>query len=386
MLKNNRTGIIYKATCTETGDAYIGRTTRSLDSRQQEHLQKALGGSDTPFHQAIREHGADAFFWEVLASGIPQARLVETERYSINHYNTFSHGYNANQGGKDKRARKSTLLSPVRWVSENELVLHWKLNRERNEEHVYALAQDMQAIGGFDPLCPIDTVEIEGKLHVYSGHHRVAAAFSRDTCFPLLPLGGVPVTVIQGDMDTLIENMWRAHDVHNRVFAAGPKLQLTYSEKAMKYRTLMSFPHIYRQPSAQLCQLWNVTSKIIDWLRHEVRDDLWGIISSDKVYPNGYPGWILLEHHHYTPKRLAAMIELIKSDARTGVVRKSLQEQVVQAETILQSALQSAEPTLSEIPKQKIQWLSECLTLALPNTKDRLAALQILLKRLAEDL
>ena len=52
------------------------------------------------------------------------------------------------------------------------------------------------------------------------------------------------------------------------------------------------------------------------------------------------------------------------------------------------SYYESIMPKLSDIPdipEQKIQWLNECLTLALPKSTDRLAALRMLLKRLEED-
>lgn len=77
MLTNNRTGMIYKATCTKTGLVYVGQTATSLPLRRQEHFREAANGSDTSFHQAIREHGEDAFVWDVLADEIPQAELGE---------------------------------------------------------------------------------------------------------------------------------------------------------------------------------------------------------------------------------------------------------------------------------------------------------------------
>lgn len=389
MLKNNRTGIIYKATCTETGDAYIGQTATSLPLRKQEHFRKAVNGSDTSFHQAIRDFGEDAFVWDVLADEIPQAELGEHERFYIRFYDTFRGGYNGNQGGGGNTAAPQP---HVTFVSETELTLHWELNRQRNEEHVYALAQHMQTFGGFDPAYPIETMEIEGKRHVYSGHHRAAAAFSRDMRFPLLPLAKVPVTVIQGDMDTLIERMWTAHDAHNPKMNAALGLQLTKAQEREQRLIQLSFPHIYRQSSTQLGELWNVSRKTVERLRLQLIDII------DSLNQRNLDAAELLANFHFTPERLGEMERLIASGERVGkegkvyktqasrqkkiANRVVLKDQVMQAETLLRLAL----PNADNVSEKKIRWLNECLTLALPKSTDRLAAMQMLLKRLAEDL
>ena len=390
MLKNNRTGIIYKATCLVTNYGYFGQTTKPLAIRKHEHLQKALGGSNTPFHRAIREHGEDAFIWEVLADEIPEDKLGQVERSYIATFDTVTYGYNANSGGGGKKATPQ-LQPSLRWVSENELTLHWGLNRRRNDKHVYALAQRMQTFGGFDSAYPIGTIEIDGELHVYSGHHRAAAAFSRDmSCqlYPLLPLEKVPVTVIQGDMDTLIEKMWTAHDDNH--------LKLHSSERMLRGKILMSFPHIYRLSSRKISKMWNISFSEVEDLRRETSESLRELINTypfddylpfegrrtewfsleDPYYPGtkkdsefweNNEGAPVFSEERYTLKRFVAMERLVK---------------VMEAETILQSAL----PSPPEIPEQQIRWLDECLTLALPESNDRLAALQILLKRLCEDL
>ena len=360
-MNNNRTGIIYKATCTETGLAYVGQTTKSLALRKQKHLQKARSGSDTPFHQAIREHGEDAFHWEVLAEGIPYAQLDEEEQSYINLLDTFDNGYNANRGGGGKQATPQ--LQPcVRFVSESELTLRWDLNRGYNEEHVYALAQDMQAIGGFDTRYPIGTIEIDGELHVYSGHHRATAAFKRDMSpqlFPLLPLAQVPVTVIQGDMDALIEKMWTTHIVNDSEDGTLSSVDFWDEEKAFKI--LLNFPHYYRMSPRKLSKMWNVSTDVIKQLQHNIEVDIFSIVRSN------FEGFRYKLENHLSPERLMAMARLLS---------------VMQAEKTLRSVL----PTPSEIPGQQIRWLNECLTLTLPKSDDRLAALQMLLKRLAEDL
>ena len=353
MLDNNGTGIIYKATCTETGFAYVGQTTKSLAVRKQKHFQKAFGGSNTPFHRAIREHGEDAFVWEVLADEVPADKLGSEEQSYIAAFDTIVHGYNANSGGGGKKATPQ-LQPSLRWVSESDLTLHWELNRRCNEKHVYALAQRMQAIGGFDSDYPIGTIEIDGELHVYSGHHRVAAAFSRDIVpyqfYPLLPLEKVPVTVIQGDEDTLIEKMWTTHLVSNSEDGT-----LSLSERLIEEALciVLAFPHFYRLSPRKLSKMWNVPP---DWIRSSM-----SYISQDISMISFQRDYLI------SSERAMALKRIIN---------------VRDTERILQSGL----PTPPDIPEQQIQWLNECLTLALPNSTDRLAALQMLLKRLAEDL
>ena len=389
MLTNNRTGIIYKATCTETELVYVGQTATSLPLRRQEHFREAANGSDTSFHQAIREHGEDAFVWDVLADEIPQAELGEHERFYIRFYDTFRSGYNGNQGGA---GRPCTATPHLRFVSENELTLHWELNRQRNEEHVYALAQHMQTFGGFNPAYPIETMEIDSKYHVFSGHHRAAAAFSRDIRFPLLPLSKVPVTVIHGDMDTLIEKMWTAHDAHNPKTNPALGLQLTKAQEVEQRLIQLSFPHIYILSSERIGELWNVSRKTVDRLRLQLIDII------DSLTQSEFDATELLANFHFTPERLVRMDRLIASGERVGAdgrvyktqaSRKKkransvvLKDKVVKAETLLRLAL----PNADNVSEKKIRWLNECFNLALPKSTDRLAALQRLLKHLTEDL
>lgn len=53
------TNIIYIHTNTTTNLSYIGQTIQKLESRWKAHLNKALNGSTTKFHQAIRDYSED---------------------------------------------------------------------------------------------------------------------------------------------------------------------------------------------------------------------------------------------------------------------------------------------------------------------------------------
>ena len=143
-------------------------------------------------------------------------------------------------------------MSQIRYVTQKELVPHEELNRAYDEDHVYALMQHMQDFGGYNENYPIETMEIDGELHIFSGHHRFAAAFGRNLTFPLLPLEKVPVTVVKGDFDALVERMWNAHDENNPKKNPAFGLQLSRAQETAQRLIQLSFPHIYRQSSNQL--------------------------------------------------------------------------------------------------------------------------------------
>ena len=78
-------GIIYCATAPD-GRRYIGQTINSLEFRRRRHLSDAQR-SRLPFHEALREQGADNFRWDVLEQ-VPRRQLAERERHWIAHHGT----------------------------------------------------------------------------------------------------------------------------------------------------------------------------------------------------------------------------------------------------------------------------------------------------------
>lgn len=93
--------IIYKATNTVNGRAYIGQTKSTLRSRQYWHRRDAFTyRSDTDFHKAIREYGWDAFEWEILDSASNEEDLDGKEEAWIRRYDTFRNGYNMTHDGQ----------------------------------------------------------------------------------------------------------------------------------------------------------------------------------------------------------------------------------------------------------------------------------------------
>jgi hypothetical protein len=95
----NKNYIIYKAQNTITGECYIGATTKSIDERKQDHLQKAGTGSSLKFHNAISTTGADNFKWEQIDTASNPNELAERETKYIYDFKAQEEGYNGDCGG-----------------------------------------------------------------------------------------------------------------------------------------------------------------------------------------------------------------------------------------------------------------------------------------------
>lgn len=95
--------IIYKVTNQETGKAYIGATTRSIEERKIDHVQKANKGIGSSFQEAIATNGADAFTWTQIDTANSSNELAEKEKKYILLYNSKDNGYNSDSGGGFKK-------------------------------------------------------------------------------------------------------------------------------------------------------------------------------------------------------------------------------------------------------------------------------------------
>lgn len=90
---------IYKAQHIETGWAYIGSTTISVEDRKKDHLQKAASGSGHYFHQEIATYGPEAFVWELVDTASSNDELALKEKQYILQFDSFRNGYNSDCGG-----------------------------------------------------------------------------------------------------------------------------------------------------------------------------------------------------------------------------------------------------------------------------------------------
>lgn len=94
--------IIYKATNTINGKAYIGFTSHSLKKRMKEHKNRTNNSSESRyFHNAIRKWGWDAFVWNIILENA----TLDDEIRLISEHNTFwenEKGYNLTKGGEGR--------------------------------------------------------------------------------------------------------------------------------------------------------------------------------------------------------------------------------------------------------------------------------------------
>lgn len=91
-------GIIYKITNTVTGKAYIGQTTHSLRTRWRLHC--SASSTCTLLHDAILEHGKEAFKIEQIDSGDSREELNQKEvAWILKENSKAPNGYNIDNGG-----------------------------------------------------------------------------------------------------------------------------------------------------------------------------------------------------------------------------------------------------------------------------------------------
>jgi hypothetical protein len=91
-----RRGVVYRVTCRSNGIVYIGKTQAEYPAaRWSQHKQQARNGDSDRFHAAMREHGIDAFDFEVIACVISREDLSQLEMDLIQQYDAEVHGYNS---------------------------------------------------------------------------------------------------------------------------------------------------------------------------------------------------------------------------------------------------------------------------------------------------
>jgi group I intron endonuclease len=96
----NKTYIIYKVTNITNNKYYIGLTSRDFEIRRYEHIYESNSNSVFKFHQALRKYSSDMFTWEILESGLETIKIAnEREIHYIQHFDSYSNGYNMTKGG-----------------------------------------------------------------------------------------------------------------------------------------------------------------------------------------------------------------------------------------------------------------------------------------------
>lgn len=96
--------LIYRHTCTVNQKSYIGLTSKTIETRWNEHCSDARNGSRLAFHCAIRKYGEEAWHHETLevhetfeAACAAEVRLIAEHRTFL--HEATSVGYNMTRGG-----------------------------------------------------------------------------------------------------------------------------------------------------------------------------------------------------------------------------------------------------------------------------------------------
>lgn len=99
-MENN---IIYKVTNTITKEIYIGSTTKSIEVRKADHLQKSNKKVGSYFQEAIGTYGPEAFTWIQIDTALSNDELASKEIKYILEYDSLENGYNEDSGGGFKK-------------------------------------------------------------------------------------------------------------------------------------------------------------------------------------------------------------------------------------------------------------------------------------------
>lgn len=90
---------IYKAENIVTGEIYIGATSKSIEERKNDHIQKARNDSGSYFQESIATYGEGAFKWSEIDTAVNLDELALKEKMYILKYDCFQNGYNSDSGG-----------------------------------------------------------------------------------------------------------------------------------------------------------------------------------------------------------------------------------------------------------------------------------------------
>ena len=99
VLQNSTCSGIYKITCQETKEIYIGKST-DIKNRWQQHCKTALNCgtiASSLLHRKMQQYGIENFTFELLEV-VPKDKLSEREKFYIDFYKTKEIGLNERNG------------------------------------------------------------------------------------------------------------------------------------------------------------------------------------------------------------------------------------------------------------------------------------------------
>lgn len=94
-------GYIYKITNIINGKVYIGKTEFTIKRRFKQHCEdckKERLNEVRPLYRAMKKYGVDNFISEEIEQ-CDNSILCDREKYWIQYYDSYKHGYNATIGG-----------------------------------------------------------------------------------------------------------------------------------------------------------------------------------------------------------------------------------------------------------------------------------------------
>lgn len=94
---------IYKVLNRLTNKIYVGATTKEVENRKRDHLQKAGNKVGSRFQKALASYPSEAFEWTEIDTASSPNELAEKEKQYVIQYKTKEGGYNADRGGGFKK-------------------------------------------------------------------------------------------------------------------------------------------------------------------------------------------------------------------------------------------------------------------------------------------
>lgn len=134
MKKEKKIHLVYKVTNLETGEAYIGATTKSIEERKADHIQKANKGTGSYFHEAMATYLPEDFSWEQIDTAYSLNELAKKEKQYIIQYDSKEKGYNSDSGGGFKKTvyqynEEGVLIASYDGLKEVETILNYDKRR-----------------------------------------------------------------------------------------------------------------------------------------------------------------------------------------------------------------------------------------------------------------
>ena len=103
MYSNNINGKIYLLKNCINNEVYVGATTKTIESRIKDHIQKAYKDAKNDLQNAILTYGIENFEWQQIDTACSSNELAKKEKEYIIEYDSKKNGYNSTEGGEIKK-------------------------------------------------------------------------------------------------------------------------------------------------------------------------------------------------------------------------------------------------------------------------------------------